>query len=199
MRKTFLVLCIVALVLLGLNVPSRRTATADSDFAVGDLSKIAEQLGVVPEETGKYSLASILEALYASVESTNKQASGLGTTITELSSSISSLRLQVRIIRQEALGVSLDQLNELADWTESELNRLWGSLQRIENEFGGHSGSYLESRLQWLESSIRQIERALQGINTTGNDYRLRQIESSIQQIEWELNNLQCQINSLRR
>jgi len=184
MRKTFLVLCIVALALLGLSALPRTTATADSDFAIGNLSKIAEDLGVVPEETGKYSLASILEALYASVENTNtnKQVSDLGTTITKLSGSISSLQVEVNSIRQEAVGVSSDQLNKLADWTERELTRLWDEL----------NGRNLDYQLSRMESRIQQIEWTLQGVNSNRNDYRL-------QQIEWKLNDLQNQINSLRR
>jgi|AntAceMinimDraft_16_1070373.scaffolds.fasta_scaffold70102_2 archaellum component FlaC len=202
MRKTFLVLCIVALALFGLSSLSRMTATADSDFAIGNLSKIAQGLGVAPEETGKYSLASILEALYASVEDTNKQVSDLGTKTTQLSSSISSLQVEVNNLKQGSVGVSSDQLNELADSTEQELNRLWANwnsvdntniesrLQQLENHL--RSGSYLDSQLQQMESRIQQIERTLQGISSTGNDYRL-------QQIEWKLNDLQNQINSLRR
>jgi len=211
MRKTFLVLCIVALALLGLSALPRMTATADSDFAIGNLSKLAEDLGVLPEETGKYSLASILEALYASIENTNKQVSDLGTTITKLSGSISSLQVEVHSIRQEAVGVSADQLDELADWTEHELNRLWDNwnsldnmniesrLWQIENQLRENSGSNLDSRLRQMESSIQQIEWTLQGVNLAGNDSRLRQMESSIQQMQWNLNDLQNQINSLRR
>jgi len=182
MRKTFLVLCIVALALLELSALPRMTATADSEFAIGNLSKIAEDLGVLPEETGKYSLASILEALYASVENTNKQVSDLGTTITKLSGSISSLQVEVHNIRQEAVEVSSGQLNELADWTERELTRLWDEL----------NGRNLDYQLSRMESRIQQIEWTLQGVNSNRNDYRL-------QQIEWKLNDLQNQINSLRR
>jgi chromosome segregation ATPase len=161
------------------------TATADSEFAIGNLSKIAEDLGVLPEETGKYSLASILEALYASVENTNKQVSDLGTTITKLSGSISSLQVEVHNIRQEAVGVSSGQLNELADWTERELNRLWDNWNRSDNR-------NIESRLWQIENQLREDS----GSNL---DSRLRQMESRIQQIEWKLDDLQYQINSLRR
>ena len=202
MRKTFLVLCIAALALLGLSALPRITATADSDYAIGDLSKIAGELGVVPEETGKYSLTSILEALHASVENTNKQSSDLGTTITKLSSSISSLQVEVHSIRQEFVGVSSDQLNELADWTRGELNRLWDKvnnrsvesrLQQIEAQLRDESGRNLDYRLSQMESRIQQIEWTLQGIKSSNsNDYHL-------QQIEWKLDDLQNQINSLRR
>jgi hypothetical protein len=138
MRKTFLVLCIVALALLGLSTLPRMTATGDSDFAIGNLSKIAEELGVVPEEDGKYSLASILEAFYVrsekmdqlislvvldSIESTEKQISDLETTITQL-----------RLIGGGPAGVSSDRLNELANWTEHELDRLWDNWNRLDRE-----------------------------------------------------------------
>jgi peptidoglycan hydrolase CwlO-like protein len=202
MKKTFLVLCIIALALLGLSALLRMTATADSDFAIGNLSKIAEELGVVPEEAGKYSLASILEALYASIENANKQASDLETTITKLSSSISSLQVEVHSIRQEAVGVNSDRLNEFISWTERELNNLWGKLnsfnvesrlQQIEGQLRDQSGRNLDYRLSQMESRIQQIEWTLQGIQSSNsNDYRL-------QQIEWKLNDLQNQINSLRR
>jgi len=185
MRKIFLVFCIVALALLGFSTPLRMTATADSEFTIGNLSKVAKDLGVLPEETGKYSLADILEALYASVENANKQISDIRTTITKLSTSISSLQLEVHNIRQRALGVSSDQLNELADWTEHELNKLWDNWNRLNNE-------NIESRLQ-------RIEWTLQGLNAGANDSRLQQIESSIQQMQWTLNDLQNQINNLRR
>ena len=211
MRKTFLVLCIVALVLLGLSALPRMTATADSDFAIGNLSKIAEDLGVVPEETGKYSLASILEALYASVENTNKQVSDLGTTITKLSGSISSLQVEVNNLKQRSMGVSSDQLNNLADWTEAQLNSLWDTcnslnrlnverrLLQIEGQLRDSSGGNADSRLRQIEARIQQIEWTLQGLNTGANDSRLRQIESSMQQMQWTLNDLQNQINNLRR
>ena len=211
MKKTFLVLCIIALALLGLSALPRMTATADSDFAIGNLSKIAEELGVVPEETGKYSLASILEALYASVENTNEQASDLGTTITKLSSSISSLQVEVNNLKQRSMGVSSDQLNNLADWTEAQLNSLWDTcnslnrlnverrLLQIEGQLRDSSGGNADSRLRQIESRIQQIEWTLQGLNTGANDSRLRQIESSMQQMQWTLNDLQNQINNLRR
>ena len=149
MRKTFLVLCIVALALLGLSTLPRMTATGDSDFAIGNLSKIAEELGVVPEEDGKYSLASILEALYASVESTNKRVSDLGTTTGYF---ISSLRSEMRSIKQEPLN----NMN-----IESRFMNTESRLRQLENEVRPGGGSYLESRIQWLESSMRQTEREL--------------------------------------
>jgi len=211
MRKTFLILCIVALALFGLSSLSRMTATADSDFAIGNLSKIAQDLGVAPEETGKYSLASILEALYASVENTNKQVSDLGTTVTKLSGSISSLQVEVNSLKQGSVGVSSDQLDKLSSWTEAELNRLWdtcngfsrlnveGRLLQIEGQLRDNSGGNADSRLRQMESRIQRIEWALQGVNSSGNDSRLRQIESSMQQMQWTLNDLQNQINNLRR
>ena len=210
MRKTFLVLCIAALALLGLSALPRITATADSDYAIGDLSKIAEELGVVPEETGKYSLTSILEALHASVENTNKQASDLGTTITKLSSSISSLQVEINNLKQRSMGVSSDQLNKRADWTEAQVNSLWDTcnsfnrlnverrLLQIEGQSREHSGSNLDSRLQQIESRIQQIERSLQGRNSNSNDYRLQQIESRIQQIERSLQGLNSGVNDSR-
>jgi len=190
MRKTFLVLCIAVLALLGLSALPRITATADSDYAIGDLSKIAEELGVVPEETGKYSLTSILEALHASVENTNKQASDLGTTITKLSSSISSLQVEINNLKQRSMGVNSDQLNKLADWTEAQVNGLWDTcnstnrlnvesrLQQIEGQLRDTSGGNADSRLRQMESRIQRIEWALQGVNPSGNDSRLQQIES---------------------
>ncbi len=211
MRKTFLVLCIVALALLGFSALPRMTVTADSDFAIGNLSKIAEELGVEPEETGKYSLASILEALYASVETTNKQTSDLGTAITKLSSSISTLQVEINNLKQQSMGVSLDQLNKLADWTEAQVNSIWDTcnsfnrlnverrLLQLESQLREHSGSYLDTRLQQIESRIQKIEWTLQGRNSNSNDYRLQQIESRIQQMEWTLNDLQNQVNNLRQ
>jgi len=211
MRKTFLVLCIVALALLGLSALPRMIATADSDFVIGDLSKIAADLGVAPEETGKYSLASILEALYASVENTNKQVSDLETTISKLSSSISSLQGEVNSLKQRSMGVSSDQLNKLADWTEAQLNNLWDTcnnfnrlnvehrLLQIEGQLRDSSGGNADSRLRQIESRIQQIEWTLQGANRSVNDSRLRQIESSMQQMQWTLHDLQNQINNLRR
>jgi len=158
MRKTFLVLCIVALALLGLNMLPERTATADSDFVIGDLSKIAEKLRVVPEEDGKYSLASILEALHAGVVSAYSRAVILEI---DTSNSVSELKAEMSSIKQGAVGVSTTQLNDLTDWTERELNRLWSNLRQLENDVRPGGGSYLESRIQWLESSMRQTEREL--------------------------------------
>lgn len=211
MRKTFLVLCIVALILLGLNAVPGGTATADSDFAIGNLSNIAKELGVTPGENGKYNLVSILEALYASVENTNKQVSDLETRITKLGDFISSLQVEVSNIRQAPTQVTSDQLNKLAEWTERELNRLWDNwndldnlniesrLRQIENQLRQNSGSSLDTRLRQMESRIQRIEWTLQESNTDANDSRLRQIESNIQQMQRALNDLQNQINNLRR
>jgi len=202
MKKTFLVLCIVAVALLGLSALPRRTATADSEFAIGDLSKLAEDLGVVPEDTGRYSLTNILEALYIKFENANKQVSDLESTTTKINNTLSNLQVEVHSIRQGAVGVSSDQLNELADWTERELNRLWDKLnsrniesrlQQIEGQLRDQSGRNLDYRLSQMELRIQQIEWTLQVIKSSNsNDYRL-------QQIEWKLNDLQNQINSLRR
>ncbi|MCK4393106.1 hypothetical protein KAX17_09395 [Candidatus Bipolaricaulota bacterium] len=204
MKKAFLVLFIVGVGLLGLNMLPGRTATADSELVSGDLSKLAKDLGVVPEDTGRYSLADILEAFYVQVENTNTQVSALQSTVTKIGDTVSNLQAEVHTIRQGAVGVSLDQLNELASWTEREVTKLWNNwnrldnlnierrLQQIEGELRDQSGRNLDYRLSRMESRIQQIEWTLQGINSNSNDYRL-------QQIEWKLNDLQNQINSLRR
>jgi len=185
MKKAFLVLCIVGIVLLGLTMLPGRIATADSELVSGDLSKLAKDLGIVPEDTGRYSLADILEAFYVQVQNTNTQVSILQLTVTEIGDTVSNLQTEVHTIRQGAVGVSLDQLNELANWTEREVTKLWNNWNRLDNVS-------IERRLQQMESRIQQIEWTLQGINANSNDYRL-------QQIEWKLNDLQNQINSLRR
>ena len=204
MKKAFLVLCIVGVGLLVLNMLPGRTATADSELVSGDLSKLAKDLGVVPEDTGRYSLADILEAFYVQVENTNTQVSTLQATVTKIGDTVSNPQAEVHTIRQGAVGVSLDQLNELANWTEREVTRLsnnWNGvgdtgierrLRQIEGQLRDQSGRNLDYQLSQMGSRIQQLEWALQGINSNSNDYRL-------QQIEWELNDLQNQINSLRR
>lgn len=193
MKKAFLVLCIVAVGLLGLNMLPGRTATADSEFVIGDLSKLAQDLEIVPEDNGGYSLADILEAFYTKVENANKQISALESTVTEINNILSNLQVEVHNIRQGAVGVSVDQLNNLGDWTEGELHKLWDKLnssnvesrlQRIEGALRSQSGGNFDSRLYDIERHLQQIEYKLQQNN---NDYRLQQIEYKIEYIENQL------------
>jgi chromosome segregation ATPase len=172
MRKTFLVLCIVALALLGLNMLPERTATADSDFAIGNLSKIAEKLGVEPDEAGKYNLASILEAFYDDHRHTRSV----------FSQAILSIESRVGQLENEVPSGSGSYNN----------TNIESRLRQLENEVRSASGSNLDFRLRQIEDQLR---------NSSGRDldYQLRQMESRIQQIEWELDNLQNQINNCCR
>jgi chromosome segregation ATPase len=195
MRKTFLVLCIVALALLGLNMLPERTATADSSLAIGNLSTIAEELGVEPDEAGKYNLASILEAFYDDHRTTRSLFSrfllSMDSRVTQLeneapsgSGSYNNTNLESRVRQLE---------NEVRSGSGSYNNtNLESRVQQLENEVRAASGSNLDFRLRQIEDQLR---------NSSGRDldYQLRQMESRIQQIEWALNNLQNQINNCCR
>lgn len=155
MKKVFVILCIVVVGLLGLNMLPERAATADSEFVIGDLSKLTELLNVEPEADGRYSLVSVLEGLYSKIEDVDKRVSVLGLTISDLQTKLSYL----------GSGTTADsRVDSLTDWTEHELNKLWNELNELarwaENrlraiEYG--SGSILDSRLQWLENRVERI------------------------------------------
>lgn len=201
MKKVFLIGCIVAIAVLGLGTLPQRTATADSEFVIGDLSKLAQELEIVPEDNGRYTLADILEAFYAKIENNNKRLAVLESKASEMSSTLYNLQIEVRNIRQEDSGISSDQLNDLAEWTEDELNKVWNYLNgrnienrllRIERQLQDSSGHNLDYQLSQMDSRILQIEWTLQEIKSSAsNDYRL-------DQIEWKLNDLQNQIDNLR-
>lgn len=122
MKKVFVILCIVVVGLLGLNMLPERAATADSEFMIGDLSKLAQQLNVEPGDDGKYTLASILEALWGSLEA---KVHNLDTKLSYRVSHSTGSELSGRIDSLQ------DWAWEHVDWANRELNRLWDAINDL--------------------------------------------------------------------
>lgn len=204
MKKVFVVLCIVVVGLLGLNMLPERAATADSEFMIGDLSKLAQQLNVEPGDDGKYTLASILESLCLKIDEVDERLSTLesavATTTKDINTHISNLETKI------ANGSSFSTWSELQSrvdaletwatdmkWTEEELigkvNELidWANNLRWTNT----DAQWIKDRLGWVENRLEQIERDLS--TTLGVDLSYR-----LQQLEWELNSLRNDLNNLR-